>query len=143
MDIPASKHERGHFQSFPTRTASLKPPNNSTHPSPSHPSQALVEQHGRRVRQVRRVYLEFLGTPHIGPFVAIPLKISAREFRGGALKARLALLRPTAPRTSYCPQSFTLWRTLPQGITLPMPWPGCSPAGPEMQRGKCAEGYPG
>jgi hypothetical protein len=38
------------------------------------------------------------------------------EFQGGVLKARPVLLRPTAPRTSYCPQSVTLCTVLPLGI---------------------------
>jgi hypothetical protein len=47
-----------------------KPPNNptySTNPSPGYLPQGLVEPSWRRVRQVRRVYLELL-PPGMGPY---------------------------------------------------------------------------
>ena len=46
----------------------------------------------RRVRRVRRVYMEFLGTPLWAILSSTSTNISPHEFRGGALKARPALL---------------------------------------------------
>jgi hypothetical protein len=64
-------------------------------------------------------------TPYFFPPPTIYL---AGEFLGFAYSARSGQLPSAVPAISYPYHSGNLWCTLPKGITLPMPWPICSPA---------------
>jgi hypothetical protein len=67
----------------------------------------------------------------------------AANSEGVSYSAISEQLPPTAPAISYRHQSGNRLSTLPKGITLPMPWPVCSPTGPDKQTGRRPEDCPG
>ncbi len=98
-------------------------------PDAKHLSQTLPPHRWRRVVRVAEYNWSFLLPPYSPYSFPFPQTYRPASSKGVSYSARSGQLPPAAPATSYWHQSGNLWSTMPRSITLPMPWPICSPKG--------------